>query len=50
VIITLDPDSGESNPSVLRCVAQQHDNCAGVYGTVLTPGKVRVGDPVCLEG
>jgi len=49
VIITLDPDSGESNPSILRCVAQQHDNCAGVYGTVLTPGEVRVGDPVCLE-
>jgi len=50
VIITLDPDSGESSPSILRCVAQQHDNCAGVYGTVLTPGEARVGDPICLEG
>ena len=50
VIITLDPESGEPSPSVLRCVAQQHDNCAGVYGTVLTPGEVRPGDPVWLEG
>jgi uncharacterized protein YcbX len=50
VIITLDPDSGESSPSILRCVAQQHENCAGVYATVLTPGEVRVGDAICLEG
>jgi len=50
VIITLDPDSGESRPSVLRCVAQQHEQCAGVYGTVLTPGEVRTGDPVWVEG
>jgi|SRR5208282_2245159 len=50
VIITLDPESGESSPSILRCVAQQHEQCAGVYGTVLTPGEVRAGDPVWLEG
>ena len=50
VIITLDPESGESSPSILRCVAQQHEQCAGVYGTVLTPGEVRIGDPVWLEG
>ena len=50
VIITLDPESGESSPSILRCVAQNHGNCAGVYGTVLTPGEVRAGDPVWLEG
>jgi hypothetical protein len=49
VIITLDPESGESSPSILRCVAQQHGQCAGVYGTVITPGEVRAGDPVWLE-
>jgi hypothetical protein len=49
VIITLDPESGESNPSIQRCVVQNHDNCAGVYGTVITPGEVRAGDPVWLE-
>jgi uncharacterized protein len=49
VMITMDPESGESSPSVLRCVAQQHENCAGIYGTVLTPGEVRPGDPIWLE-
>jgi uncharacterized protein len=50
VIITLDPESGESSPSILRCVVQQHEQCAGVYGTVLTPGEVRASDRVWLEG
>ncbi|MGO8819524.1 MAG: MOSC domain-containing protein [Terriglobia bacterium] len=50
VIITLDPETAESSPGILRCVAQEHANCAGVYGTVLTAGEVRVGDRVWLEG
>jgi uncharacterized protein len=50
VITTLDPETAESSPGVLRCIAQEHANCAGVYGTVLTAGEVRVGDRVWLEG
>jgi len=49
MIITLDPASAKPSPGVLRCVAQQHEQCAGVYATVLTPGEVRVGDTVSLE-
>ena len=49
VMITLDPSSGKPSPAILRCVVQQHKKCAGVYGTVLTPGEVRVGDTVALE-
>lgn len=49
VMITLDPATGESNPGVLKCVVQQHNKCAGVYATVLTPGDVRAGDPIKLE-
>jgi uncharacterized protein YcbX len=49
MMITLDPETTESSPSVLRCVTQQHNQCAGVYGTVLTQGEVRVGDSVVLE-
>ena len=49
VMITLDPESGKSSPSILRCVVQQHEKCAGVYGTVLAPGEVRIGDPVWVE-
>ena len=49
MIITLDPTSAKPSPAVLRCVAQKHKQCAGVYATVLTPGEVRVGDTVSLE-
>ncbi len=49
MIITLDPASAKPSPAVLRCVAQQHKQRAGVYATVLTPGEVRVGDTLSLE-
>jgi uncharacterized protein YcbX len=49
VMITLDPESAKSSPSILRCVVQRHDQCAGVYGTVLTPGGVHPGDAIWLE-
>jgi len=49
MMITLDPASAKPSPAVLRCVVQQHKQCAGVYATVLTPGEVRVGDTVSLE-
>jgi hypothetical protein len=48
-IITLDPETGKSSPGILRCVAEQHDQCAGVYGTVITPGEVRLGDQIWVE-
>jgi uncharacterized protein YcbX len=49
MMITLDPATAKPSPAVLRCVAQQHKQCAGVYATVLTPGDVGVGDTVSLE-
>jgi MOSC domain-containing protein len=49
VMITLDPESTESNPAILKCVVQRHNRCAGVYGTVLTPGEVRTGDDLWIE-
>ncbi len=49
VMITLDPATGESTPSILKCVVQQHAKCAGVYATVLTPSEVRAGDAITLE-
>jgi len=49
VIMTLDPDTSEPAPQILKCLAQQHDKCAGVYATVLTPGDVRAGDSISLE-
>jgi uncharacterized protein YcbX len=45
-LISLDPETGEHNPEVLRRVAQAHDATAGVYCAVLIEGMVAKGDPV----
>lgn len=47
-MITLDPDTAESNPKVLRAVAQSHDNMAGVFGAVLVEGMLKSGDAIEL--
>jgi uncharacterized protein YcbX len=47
-IITLDPETGQQNPDVMRCVSRNHDGKAGVYGVVLTEGTIRSGDEVTL--
>jgi uncharacterized protein YcbX len=46
MMITLDPDTAEKSPAILKTVAQAHDNKAGVYGAVLVEGLIRKGDPV----
>jgi uncharacterized protein len=49
MMITLDPASARPSAAILRCVTQQHQQCAGVYGTVLHAGEVQPGDVVALE-
>ena len=49
VMITLDPATSESTPQILKSVVQHHNNRAGVYATVLTPGEVRTGDGIHVE-
>ena len=46
VVITLDPDTGEQAPAILKKVAQAHDGMAGVYGAVLVEGMLHKDDPV----
>jgi uncharacterized protein YcbX len=46
VVITLDPDTGEQAPAILKKVAQAHDGMAGVYGAVLVEGILHKGDSV----
>ena len=46
MMITLDPDTGEKSPAILKKVAQAHDGMAGVYGAVLVEGTLRKGDSV----
>jgi uncharacterized protein YcbX len=48
MMITLDPDTAEKTPAILKTVAQRHGNMAGVYGAVLVEGILRKGDPVEL--
>lgn len=47
-MITIDPDTAERNPGILRQVSQAHDGTAGVYGAVLVEGTVRPGDEIEL--
>lgn len=47
-LITLDPDTGEPNPEVLRQVGQAHDGMFGVYAAVLVEGIMRKGDAIEL--
>jgi uncharacterized protein YcbX len=48
MMITLDPDTAEKSPALLKTVAQNHEGKAGLYGAVLTEGMVRKGDPIEL--
>ena len=50
VMVNVDPVTTEKNAAVLRAIAQRHDACLGVYGTVVAPGRVEVGASVRLAG
>ncbi len=45
-MITLDPNTAEKTPAILKQVGQAHEGKAGVYGAVLIEGMVRPGDPI----
>ncbi|HEX6771642.1 MAG TPA: MOSC domain-containing protein [Acidobacteriaceae bacterium] len=47
-IITLDPDTADANPEVMKQVARAHERQVGVYAAVLVEGTIRPGDEVQL--
>ena len=47
-MITLDPDTSEASPDVLRVVSKQHEGTAGVYAAVLVDGIIRTGDSIAV--
>jgi hypothetical protein len=47
-MITLDPNTAEASPEVLRMVRDSHEGKAGLYGAVLVEGTVRPGDEIRL--
>jgi uncharacterized protein YcbX len=48
MMITLDPDTAEKTPAILKQVAQAHEGMVGVYGAVLMEGMIRKWDSVEL--
>jgi uncharacterized protein YcbX len=47
-MITLDPETGEANPEVIRQLAHNHETKAGVYAAVLVEGTITAGDEIVL--
>lgn len=46
VVITMDPDTRDKDPSLLRQVNEKLALRFGVYASVLKPGRIRIGDQV----
>ena len=47
-MITLDPDTAQPNPEVMRRLARDHEGNAGIYGVVLVEGTIRPGDEIAV--
>lgn len=47
-MISIDPDTGKHNPEILRKVAKNHGNFAGLYCAVLVEGVVSEGDQIVV--
>ena len=50
VMVNFDPDTAERDSEVMKSVVRMNDNFAGVYGTVVSAGELRVGQVVTLGG
>jgi hypothetical protein len=48
VLTTVDPDTAERSPQVLKTIAQERNECAGIYLSPVQPGTIQVGDPIYL--
>ena len=48
VMVNLDPGTAEKDSNVMKTIVRLNENTAGVYGTVVTAGELRVGQVVSL--
>ena len=48
VIVNVDPDTGRPDAALLTSIPRSRQACAGVYGSTVRPGMIRVGDPVTI--
>jgi len=49
VMVNFDPDTAERDSEVMKTVVRLNQNYAGVYGTVIRAGELRVGEVVTLK-
>jgi len=49
VLVNVDPTTTRRDPAILRAIVAERAACLGVYGSVVRPGRVAVGDAVILE-
>jgi hypothetical protein len=49
VIVNVNPATGLPDSRLLKVIGSARGACAGVYGTTVLPGLIRVGDPVIAE-
>ena len=49
IIVNVDPARGLPDSQLLKVIGTTRGACAGVYGTTVRPGLIRVGDPVVVE-
>jgi uncharacterized protein YcbX len=49
VMINLDPDTAVASAEIMKTAVRLNDNYAGVYGTVIRTGELRVGQTVSLR-
>jgi uncharacterized protein YcbX len=50
IMITIDPDTGQRNPAILRTVVERFDNFIASRCSPAALGTIRVGDRVRLQG
>ena len=48
-MVSLDPETAQSDPAILRELARRHGGRVGIYARPLRTGLLRLGDPVWLE-
>ena len=49
IIVNVNPANGLPDSHLLKVIGSTRGACAGVYGTTVLPGFIRVGDPVVVE-
>jgi uncharacterized protein YcbX len=48
IVVNVDPGTGQPDAPMLKVIGRHRHARAGVYGTTVEPGLVRVGDPVVI--